>query len=59
LKYILDYGQQIANAIDRDASGFIRISEANAFTKAIPNGWSLPQWYAYNVAGSYIVFLDP
>ncbi|KIM37236.1 hypothetical protein M413DRAFT_448725 [Hebeloma cylindrosporum] len=51
LEYIAAHGQQIAIAVDRDNSGFIRISEANAFTKKIPNGWSLPQWCAYTVAG--------
>jgi len=58
LDYINNYGQRIALAIDRDWSGFIRISEANAFTNRIPKGWSLPQWCAYTVAGSYIFYLD-
>jgi hypothetical protein len=56
--YIANYGLKIISAIDRDDSGFIRISEANAFTSRIPKGWSLPQWCAYTVAGSYIVYLD-
>ena len=57
LGYFANYGQKITLAIDRDNSGFVRISEANAFTNGIPNGWSLPQWCAYTVAGSYIVYL--
>jgi hypothetical protein len=59
LDYINNYGQRLGLAIDQDGSGFIRISEANTFTKKIPAGWSLPQWCAYTVAGSYIVYLDP
>jgi len=59
LDYFANYGYKIALAIDRDNSGFVRISEANAFTDGIPNGWSLPQWCAYTVAGSYIVYLGP
>jgi hypothetical protein len=58
LAYFAYYGQKITLAIDQDNSGFVRISEANAFTNKIPNGWSLPQWCAYTVAGSYIVYLD-
>jgi hypothetical protein len=58
LDYINNYGQKIALAIDRDGSGFIRISEANVFTNRIPKGWSLPQWCAYTVAGSYIFYFD-
>jgi hypothetical protein len=58
LEYIATHGQQIAIAIDGDNSGFIRISEANAFTNRIPNGWSLSQWCAYTIAGSCMVYLD-
>jgi len=58
LDYINNYGPKITMAIDRDNSGFIRISEANTFTSKIPNGWSLPQWCAYTIAGSYTVYLD-
>lgn len=31
-------------AIDEDYSGFVRIAEINAFTDAIPEGWTLLQW---------------
>ena len=58
LDYINNYGPKLTIAIDRDNSGFIRISEANTFTNKIPNGWSLPQWCAYTVAGSYTAYLD-
>ncbi|PPQ83090.1 hypothetical protein CVT25_003794 [Psilocybe cyanescens] len=51
LEYIALYGNNITQAIDSDNSGFIRISEANAFTQAIPKGWNLPQWCAYCAAG--------
>lgn len=33
------YLQPILEAIDDDASGFIRISEVNYFTTARPEGW--------------------
>jgi len=58
LEYIVNHGKKMAIAIDSDNSGFIRISEANAFANKIPNGWSLSQWCAYTVAGSCIVYLD-
>ncbi|PPQ83088.1 hypothetical protein CVT25_003792 [Psilocybe cyanescens] len=51
LEYIALYGDNITQAIDNDNSGFIRISEANAFSQAIPKGWNLPQWCAYCAAG--------
>ncbi|KAH9481747.1 hypothetical protein JR316_0006274 [Psilocybe cubensis] len=51
LEYIAAYGENITQAIDNDNSGFIRISEANAFSQAIPKGWNLPQWCAYCAAG--------
>jgi hypothetical protein len=38
LNYIANYGPKITSAIDHDDSGFIRISEANAFTNRIPKG---------------------
>ena len=57
LEYIVAHSQQIA--IDSDNFGFIRISEANAFTNRNPNGWGLSQWCPYTVAGSYIVYLEP
>lgn len=36
----------IGDAIDEDGSGFISVHEANHFLKRIPNGWSVPQWFA-------------
>lgn len=51
LDYLVAYGDRIAAAIDQDDSGFIRISEANAFTSRMPFGWNLPQWCAYSAAG--------
>lgn len=35
----IPYLQPILEAIDDDASGFIRISEVNAFTASRPPGW--------------------
>ena len=51
LEPIAMYGERISLSIDRDDSGFIRISEANAFTDRMPEGWSLPQWCAYAAIG--------
>lgn len=51
LECIAPNGHQIATAIDTDSSGFIRISEANQFTKDIPKEWNFPQWCAYVAAG--------
>ncbi|KJA23767.1 hypothetical protein HYPSUDRAFT_66143 [Hypholoma sublateritium FD-334 SS-4] len=45
------YGERVSLSIDRDDSGFIRISEANTFTDRMPEGWSLPQWCAYAAIG--------
>jgi len=51
LPYLSEHGAYIALHIDLDRSGYIRISEANTFTSTIPDGWTLPQWCAYKVAG--------
>ncbi|TFK23223.1 hypothetical protein FA15DRAFT_705679 [Coprinopsis marcescibilis] len=51
LEYLANYGKEISVAVDKDQSGFIRISEVNAFTKQIPMGWSLPTWCAYVAVG--------
>ena len=51
LPYLSEHGAYIALHIDLDRSGYIRISEANTFTGTIPDGWTLPQWCAYKVAG--------
>lgn len=46
------YGDRIANSVDRDESGYIRISEVNSFTDRMPKGWTLPQWCAYAAIGA-------
>lgn len=53
LLYLFFYSDKLSNVIDSDSSGFIRISEANAFTSQIPDGWTLPQWCAYLMEGVY------
>lgn len=45
------YGDRIASSVDRDESGYIRISEVNSFTDRMPKGWTLPQWCAYAAIG--------
>jgi len=52
LQYLSQHGEYVALYIDLDRSGYIRISEANAFTSTIPDGWTLPQWCAYKAAGN-------
>ncbi|KAF9054042.1 hypothetical protein BJ165DRAFT_681577 [Panaeolus papilionaceus] len=51
LGYLFKYSDRILNSIDKDSSGFVRISEANDFTFGIPPHWSLPQWCAYHAVG--------
>ncbi|KAF9484259.1 hypothetical protein BDN70DRAFT_162234 [Pholiota conissans] len=51
LELISLYGSRITSSIDCDESGLIRISEVNAFTTRMPDGWSLPQWCAYAALG--------
>lgn len=36
----------IGEAIDDDGSGFVSVYEVNKFLRAIPEGWSTPQWLA-------------
>ncbi|KAI0757703.1 hypothetical protein C8Q80DRAFT_1091665 [Daedaleopsis nitida] len=43
--------QAIIEAFDDDASGFITVGEANAFTTARPTEWSLLHWMAYWAIG--------
>ncbi|KAJ7777866.1 hypothetical protein DFH07DRAFT_796416 [Mycena maculata] len=45
--------QPISEAFDDDASGFVTVSETNAFTTERPLGWSLPQWIAYWAIGHH------
>ncbi|KAJ6591176.1 hypothetical protein DFH09DRAFT_195515 [Mycena vulgaris] len=39
--------QSISEAFDDDASGFVTVAEANAFTTSRPLGWTLPHWIAF------------
>ncbi|TBU41129.1 hypothetical protein BD309DRAFT_868889 [Dichomitus squalens] len=56
--------QAIIEAFDDDASGFITVGEANAFTTARPADWSLLHWMAYWAVGwqmamtHYVVQID-
>ncbi|KAI0762326.1 hypothetical protein C8Q74DRAFT_143012 [Fomes fomentarius] len=43
--------QAIIEAFDDDASGFITVGEANAFTTSRPADWSLLHWMAYWAIG--------
>ncbi|RXW24392.1 hypothetical protein EST38_g1492 [Candolleomyces aberdarensis] len=51
LEYLGIYAQDICQAVDRDLSGYIRISEVNAFTDEIPEGWTFTQWCVYQGIG--------
>ncbi|KDQ12850.1 hypothetical protein BOTBODRAFT_188867 [Botryobasidium botryosum FD-172 SS1] len=46
------YLRAIAEAIDDDFSGFVRISEANNFSSSRPGDWSLLKWIAYWADGT-------
>ncbi|KAI0699900.1 hypothetical protein C8T65DRAFT_296564 [Cerioporus squamosus] len=39
--------QPLIEALDDDVSSFVTVAEANAFTAARPQNWSLPHWIAY------------
>nr|GAT60452.1 predicted protein [Mycena chlorophos] len=43
--------QQISEAFDDDASGFVTVAEANTFTTSRPLDWSLTHWTAYWAIG--------
>ncbi|KAF8502001.1 hypothetical protein BU17DRAFT_102075 [Hysterangium stoloniferum] len=43
--------QPLMEALDRDASSFVTVVEANAFAAARPPQWSLPHWLAYWTCG--------
>ncbi|PVF96704.1 hypothetical protein CPB86DRAFT_708628 [Serendipita vermifera] len=45
------YVSDILAAVDEDASGYIKISEANEFTSSIPPDWTLPEWLAFWAQG--------
>ncbi|KAJ7777905.1 hypothetical protein DFH07DRAFT_730843 [Mycena maculata] len=43
--------QSISEAFDDDASGFVTVAEANAFTTSRPIDWTLPHWIAFWAVG--------
>ncbi|KAJ7437086.1 hypothetical protein B0H11DRAFT_2206778 [Mycena galericulata] len=43
--------QSISEAFDDDASGFVTVAEANAFTASRPLDWSLKKWLAFWAIG--------
>jgi len=45
------YHPAIGDAIDEDGSGFISVHEVNHFLKKIPEGWTVPQWFAFWAIG--------
>jgi hypothetical protein len=52
LKYLtVFYIPSLSESFDGDANGLVSVREINAFTSAIPSGWSLPQALAYWAAG--------
>lgn len=58
LFYLGRYTDRILNSIDKDNSGYIRISEANDFTATMPASWSLPQWCTYHAIGTLLNFIN-
>ncbi|OJT06673.1 hypothetical protein TRAPUB_2476 [Trametes pubescens] len=50
--------QQIIEALDTDASGFITVQEVNNFTTSRPNGWSLLHWLAYWAVGWQVAMAE-
>ncbi|KAG2055018.1 hypothetical protein BDR06DRAFT_353939 [Suillus hirtellus] len=52
LKYLsVFYVPSLSEGFDGDANGLVSIREVNAFTSAMPSGWTLPQALAYWAAG--------
>jgi hypothetical protein len=52
LKYVsVFYGSGLSEGFDGDANGLVSVREVNAFTSAIPLGWTLPKALAYWAAG--------
>ncbi|KII84964.1 hypothetical protein PLICRDRAFT_32178 [Plicaturopsis crispa FD-325 SS-3] len=45
------YHGAIADAIDADGSGYLSVHEVNRFLRALPTGWSIPQWLAFWAKG--------
>ncbi|PVF93625.1 hypothetical protein CPB86DRAFT_91111 [Serendipita vermifera] len=45
------YVSDLLVAVDVDASGYIRITEANEFTSSIPPNWTPPEWLAFWAQG--------
>ncbi|EIW54523.1 uncharacterized protein TRAVEDRAFT_74550 [Trametes versicolor FP-101664 SS1] len=50
--------QQIIEAFDTDASGFITVQEVNNFTTSRPKGWSLLHWLAYWAVGWQVAMAE-
>jgi hypothetical protein len=52
LKYLsVFYVPSLSEGFDGDANGLVSVREVNAFTSAIPLGWTLPKALAYWAAG--------
>ncbi|KAG1807304.1 uncharacterized protein BJ212DRAFT_757953 [Suillus subaureus] len=52
LKYLsVFYVPRLSEGFDGDANGLVSVREVNAFTSAIPLGWTLPKALAYWAAG--------
>ncbi len=52
LQYLnVSHAYSVMEAIDDDDSGYIRASEINDFTSAIPTNWTLLQWLAFWARG--------
>ncbi|KAG1800711.1 hypothetical protein EV424DRAFT_1331971, partial [Suillus variegatus] len=55
LKYLsVFYIPGLSEGFDGDANGLVSIREVNAFTSAMPLGWTLPQALAYWAAGKKV-----
>jgi hypothetical protein len=50
------YVQSILEAIDDDGTGYISIKEVNTFVEERPEGWSLPEWFAYWAVGKCLPY---
>ncbi|KAJ7589825.1 hypothetical protein C8J56DRAFT_936300, partial [Mycena floridula] len=44
----------LQQALDPDLSGYTTVSELNKFTRAKPEGWSLPKWIGYWAKGWHL-----
>lgn len=60
VKYLtLTRVRQILEAFDDDASGWISISEANAFTTNRPLDYTVLKWLAFWAAGTFLTLRRP